>query len=78
MPGREDEVHDVAAGQLVDVDPVEELARGEDLAGVRDGTPVNEDAVFGLRAAAPALACNNSYFEDRIMRWDPRTMTVLP
>ena len=45
--------------------------------GVRDGTPVAEDAVFGLRAAAPALACNNSYFEDRIMRWDPQGMDVL-
>jgi len=46
-------------------------------AGVRNGTPVTEDAVFGLRAAAPALACNNSYFEERIMRWDPREMMVL-
>ena len=44
--------------------------------GVRNGTPVAEDAVFGLRAAAPALACNDSYFGDRIIRWDPDAMEV--
>ena len=45
--------------------------------GVRDGTSVTEDAVFGLRAAAPALACNDSYFGDRIVRWDPEEMRLL-
>jgi predicted dehydrogenase len=44
--------------------------------GVRNGTPVTEDAVFGLRAAAPALACNNAYFEDRIMHWNPEEMRI--
>jgi predicted dehydrogenase len=43
---------------------------------VRSGTRPIEDAVFGLRAAAPALACNDSYFEDRIVRWDPEAMEV--
>jgi predicted dehydrogenase len=44
--------------------------------GVRAGRPVVEDAVFGLRAAAPALACNNSYFEERIVRWNPESMSL--
>ncbi len=38
---------------------------------IRGGPTVLEDATFGLRAAAPALACNLSYFDDRIVRWDP-------
>lgn len=38
---------------------------------VRTGKKVVEDAEFGFRAAAPALACNESYFNKKIMRWDP-------
>ncbi|NND73037.1 MAG: Gfo/Idh/MocA family oxidoreductase [Rhodothermales bacterium] len=47
------------------------------LTGVREGTAATEDAVFGLRAAAPALACNNSYFEDRLVKWDPVKMRLI-
>ena len=45
--------------------------------GVRDGTPVEENATFGLRAAAPALACNDSYFDEKVISWDPDLMEVL-
>lgn len=41
---------------------------------VRTGKPVTEDAVFGFRAAGPALACNESYFNKKIMKWDPVAM----
>jgi predicted dehydrogenase len=43
---------------------------------VRTGKTVVEDSVFGLRAAAPALACNDSYFEKKIINWDPDNMKV--
>jgi len=41
---------------------------------VRTGKPAVEDAVFGFRAAAPALACNESYFKNKIIHWDPVEM----
>jgi predicted dehydrogenase len=44
---------------------------------VRGGAPVVEDAVFGFRAAAPALACNASYFEKKIINWDPVNMKLV-
>ena len=43
---------------------------------MRGGPPVREDAVFGMRATAPSLACNMSYFEERMVRWDPVGMRV--
>ena len=38
---------------------------------VRTRTPVVEDALFGIRAAGPALASNASYFSGKILAWDP-------
>ncbi len=45
--------------------------------GMRTGRKVAEDALFGYRAAAPALLCNDSYFEERIIRWDPEELVVV-
>ncbi|MDB5232937.1 MAG: Gfo/Idh/MocA family oxidoreductase [Chitinophagaceae bacterium] len=43
---------------------------------MRNKKPLVEDAVFGFRAAAPALACNESYFQKKIIYWDPVNMKV--
>jgi len=43
---------------------------------VRSRKPVTEDAVFGLRAAGPAVLANVSYFEQRPVLWDPEKMKV--
>jgi predicted dehydrogenase len=41
---------------------------------VRTRKPFFEDAVFGYRAAGPALLTNVSYFERRICEWNPESM----
>lgn len=43
---------------------------------IRTGKKVVEDAEFGFRAAAPALACNESYFKKKIIKWNPVTMKL--
>lgn len=43
---------------------------------VRTKKPVVEDAVFGFRAAAPCLACNESYFQKKVINWDPVGMKL--
>ncbi|MFI5159566.1 MAG: hypothetical protein ACHQF4_11915, partial [Sphingobacteriales bacterium] len=41
---------------------------------IRTNGKVTEDATFGYRAAAPALLCNDSYFQNLPMHWDPERM----
>lgn len=43
---------------------------------VRSRKPVVEDAVFGLRAAGPALLSNMSQNDQRYYEWDPAAMRV--
>jgi hypothetical protein len=44
---------------------------------VRSGKHVVEDAAFGFRAAAPCLACNDSYFKRKVINWDPVQMKLM-
>ena len=43
---------------------------------IRSNGKVTEDATFGYRAAAPALLCNDSYFKNIPMHWDPEKMVM--
>lgn len=43
---------------------------------MRGKAMLNENVVFGFRAAAPSLACNKSYFEKKIIHWDPERMEI--
>ena len=44
---------------------------------IRNGGQVVEDAVFGYRAAAPALLCNDSYNQDKAILWNPEQMQLI-
>ena len=44
---------------------------------IRTKGKVVEDALFGYRAAAPALLCNESYFSNKIIQWDPQNLKVM-
>jgi len=45
--------------------------------GVRSNKPLVEGPEFAFRAAAPTLACNDSYFQKKIINWDPVNMKVI-
>ncbi len=44
---------------------------------MREGGSIEEDAVFGYRAAAPALLCNDSYRQGKLIGWDPQAMRIV-
>jgi predicted dehydrogenase len=44
------------------------------LEAVRTRKPVIEDALFGFRAAGPALLSNTSYAGQRVCHWDPKNL----
>jgi hypothetical protein len=44
---------------------------------IRNNKDVTENSLFGFRAAAPALLCNESYFENKIMQWDPQNLKLI-
>ncbi len=43
---------------------------------IRDKKPIIEDARFGFRAAGAALLANESYFQEKIVTWDPEGMKL--
>ncbi|MEX0772655.1 MAG: Gfo/Idh/MocA family oxidoreductase [Balneolales bacterium] len=45
---------------------------------IRTGKPVVEDAIFGLRACGPTEAGNISYYDKKIVNWDPENMRMDP
>jgi predicted dehydrogenase len=45
--------------------------------GVRTGSKIHEDASFGLRAAAPSIACNISAQIQKPILWNPDEMKLL-
>lgn len=47
------------------------------LDAIRGKGEIVQDGEFGLRAAAPALAANTSYFDGEPVEWDPAEMQVL-
>jgi hypothetical protein len=56
------------------IDQVDHFANFLD--AVRTRKPVIEDAVFGFRAAGPALLTNLSYFNRRSYDWDPEDVKI--
>ncbi len=66
-----DEVYSAPAGYSDSLDHFRNFFNA-----IRSGGKVVEDATFGVRAAGPALLTNQSYYENRIMNWNPETMKM--
>jgi len=47
------------------------------MTAIRKNGKVDEDATFGYRAAAPALLCNDSYYQNAPMFWEPEKMQII-
>ena len=45
--------------------------------GIRTGSAIMEDAVFGLRAAGPSIACNLSAAQQKPLNWDATKMKIV-
>ncbi|HZI53500.1 MAG TPA: gfo/Idh/MocA family oxidoreductase, partial [Chitinophagaceae bacterium] len=45
--------------------------------GIRTGSAIMEDAVFGLRAAGPSIACNISAAQQKPLNWDATKMKIV-
>ncbi len=89
LKNKNSEVEQMAAGRKKMIEPKEFIYQAEEgyrgahydhfnnfFNAIRKSSSVIEDATFGLRAAAPALACNNSYFENDYINWDPDEMEL--
>lgn len=50
---------------------------GNWLTAIRGGKPVVEDPIFAFRACAPALLCNDSYFQGKYINWDPVALKLV-
>lgn len=46
-------------------------------AGIREGKAIKEDALFGMRAAGPALLANKSYYEKKVVNWNPENAKLI-
>ncbi len=89
LKNKNSEVEQMAAGRKKMIEPKEFIYQAEEgyrgahydhfnnfFNAIRKSSSVIEDATFGLRAAAPALACNNSYFENDYINWNPDEMEL--
>ena len=44
---------------------------------IRNNGKVSQDPIFGFRASAPALLCNESYRKNEFIGWDPEKMKLV-